>query len=326
MIRFQKKTIFCCCGLQYAFIFFLFANSFANGTDAPPELMGAKKKTVVIDSLKPSSEFDRHDPSNIIFFQDKYWVYYTRNVDNHRDVSIHTANSIYGYEWKDIGLAIRRGTPGSWDESGTIAPYIVPHDGCFYLFYTGFRNGDLNTRDLGCAIADSPQGPWKRYEHNPILRRSQDLSAWDSGMLGDSNVVFRDGRWWLFFKSRRSTETSNETRIGVAIADRITGPYQKHPKNPLFAGHAFSAWIHRDGVAAICGVISPVIKWSQDGIHFIDAGEMQNTSTGFFCPENFVDGTNNRGVSWGLERYTVKGHRGLHRFDCTMTINDALVR
>ena len=60
-------------------------------------------------------------------------------------------------------------------------------------------------------------------------------------MLGDSNVVFREGKWWLYFKSRRADETHKDTRIGVAVADTITGPYRKHSGNPLFAGHAFSA-------------------------------------------------------------------------------------
>jgi hypothetical protein len=141
-------------------------------------------------------------------------------------------------------------------------------------------------------------------------------------MLGDSNLVFRENTWWLYFKSRRSSEMSQETRVGVAVADKVTGPYRKHPANPLFSGHAFSLWVHRDGVAALCGVLTPTIKWSADGVHFVDAGEMHNTSTGVFCPENFSHGTNAKGVTWGLERYTVDGHRGLHRFDCSMAITN----
>jgi hypothetical protein len=139
-------------------------------------------------------------------------------------------------------------------------------------------------------------------------------------MLGDSNVIFREGRWWLYFKSRRATEGSSDTRIGVALADQITGPYRKHPANPLFAGHAFSAWVHRDGVAAVCGVISPTIKWSRDGIWFVDAGEMPNASTGFFCPQNFGLGTNHTGVAWGIDCYAMDGHRGLQRFDCSLAV------
>ena len=289
----------------------------AAAQDIPAELLQVRKQTTVIEAFRPNPGFDRHDPSNIIRHGGVYWVFYTYNVNNHKLVSIHAASSRDGFVWTDLGGALGRGPSGAWDESGSIAPYVVPHDNRFYLFYTGFRNGDLNTRQLGCAVADSPAGPWQRTE-SPILQQSPDVEAWDSGMLGDSNVLYREGRWWLYFKSRKEKETARDTHVGVALADDITGPYRQHPANPLFAGHAFSAWVHGQGVAAACGVISPKIKWSLDGIHFVDAGDMPNTSTGFFCPNNFINGINAKGVHWGLERYTEQGSRGLRRFDCTM--------
>ena len=283
---------------------------------APAELVGVTKTTMVIDAFRPTPEFDRHDPSNIIRHDDRYWVFYTRNTGDHKKISVHVAASADGYQWTDLGQALGRGQEGAWDQSGAIAPYVVSHGGEFYLFYTGFRDGKLATRELGCAIAEHPGGPWIRWHGNPILRQSPDPTAWDSGMLGDSNVLFRRGKWWLYFKSRRDTETSRQTHVGVALADKITGPYQKHLDNPLFAGHAFSAWRHRDGVAALCGAISPKIKWSPDGLHFLDAGEMPNQSTGLFSPDADSDPDNLRGFDWGLEVYTEAGTRGLRRFDC----------
>lgn len=288
----------------------------ATDTPLPPsELFGVKESTTVIDAFRPTPQFDRHDPSNIIRHKGRYWVFYTRNSGDHKDVSVQAASSGDGYNWTDVGEAIRRGPRGSWDESGAIAPYVVHHKGKFYVFYTGFR-GDLATRDLGCAIADRPSGPWTRWQGNPVLRRDPDPAAWDSGMLGDSNVILYQGKWWLYYKSRRDKETNKETRIGVAVADEIAGPYRRHPGNPLFAGHAFSAWRHRDGVAALCGEISPKIKWSPDGLRFSDAGEMPNQSTGLFCPDPDADPDNMHGFDWGLEVYTEGGARGLCRFDC----------
>ena len=289
----------------------------ADRQSIPAELFGVRKTTTVIQAFRPTPEFDRHDPSNIIRHQDRYWAFYTRNIGDHREVSVQAASSSDGYQWTDLGEALGRGPKGSWDESGTIAPYVVAHDGKFYLFYTGFRASDLATRELGITIANHPSGPWTRWHANPILRRSSDPAAWDSGMLGDSNVIFREGKWWLYFKSRRDTETNQDTRIGVAVAEQITGPYSKHPANPLFAGHAFSAWRHRDGVAALCGVISPRIKWSPDGLHFLDAGEMPNHSTGFFSPDVDKDREHLQGFKWGLEQYSEAGRRGLRRFDCS---------
>jgi hypothetical protein len=287
----------------------------------PTELLAVTKKTTVIDAFRPVRQFDRHDPSNIIRHEGRFWVFYTRNVADHNEVSVHAAFSTDGYKWTDAGEAIGRGAPGSWDESGAIAPYVVAHKGRFYLFYTGFRDGNLATRDLGCAIAEQPNGPWNRWAANPILRRNPDPAAWDSGMLGDSNVILRDGKWWLYFKSRRDQETNRDTHIGVAFADQITGPYRKHPGNPLFAGHAFSAWLHREGVAALCGAISAKIKWSRDGLRFEDAGEFPNQSTGLFTPDETADPSHRHGFDWGLEVYTEDGARGLCRFDCRFPSN-----
>lgn len=285
-------------------------------SSVPAELTAVRKVTTVIEAFRPTRPFDRHDPSNVIRHGDRYWVFYTRNVGDHREVSIHAAWSTDGQAWTEAGEALGRGAPGHWDESGTIAPYVVAHAGTFYLFYTGFRASNLATRDLGCARADHPGGPWQRFAGNPILRRDPDPAAWDSGMLGDSNVIFREGRWWLYYKSRRAPETNQQTRIGVAFADQITGPYRKHPGNPLFAGHAFSAWLHREGVAALAGALSPRIKWSRDGLHFADAGEFPNHSTGLFTPAAAEDRSHLRGFDWGLEVYEENGARGLRRFDC----------
>ena len=285
----------------------------------PREFFEVEKTTQIVEAFEPVADFDRHDPSNVIRCDGRYWLFYTRNIGDHREVSIHHAVSDDGRVWRDLSFAFGGGSPGSWDESGTIAPYVVPFEGKYHLFYTGFRDGDLDTRELGCAIANSPEGPWGRWAKNPILRRG-DSGAWDSGMLGDSNVIFRDGRWWLYFKSRRCDEGPRQTRVGVAFASNVTGPYRKYEENPIFPGHAFSAWVHRDGVAAVCGVVSPKIRWSTDGIHFVDAGEMANASTGFYCPENFGNGFNPNGVRWGIERYHRGARRGLRRFDCSLTV------
>jgi hypothetical protein len=148
-----------------------------------------------------------------------------------------------------------------------------------------------------------------------VLRREPHPAAWGSGMLGDATVIFFRDRWWLYYKSRRAGETSADTRIGVATALEITGPYARHAANPLFAGHAFPTWRHGAGVAALCGEISPRILWSADGLHFAAAGEMPNQSTGLFTPEDGSDPEHRHGFDWGLEVYAEGGARGLRRFD-----------
>ena len=57
--------------------------------------------------------------------------------------------------------------------------------------------------------------------------------------------------------------------------------------------------------------------WSEDGVHFVKAGAFDNKPTGFYCPENFGNGVNNRGASWGLD--VTQNSRPVISSDSTVT-------
>jgi hypothetical protein len=103
----------------------------------------------------------------------------------------------------------------------------------------------------------------------------------------------------------------------------LTGPWDKCPENPLFTGHALSAWVHRDGVAAIGGGNQPELLWSPDGLHFSPVVEFRNQSTGLYCPENFASGRNERGVEWGIDVDLSEPPRYLYRFNCNLLVPPA---
>jgi len=52
----------------------------------------------------------------------------------------------------------------------TEGPSVLKHNNIYYLFYTAndFRNPDYA---VGYAVSNHPNGPWKKYEGNPILSR-----------------------------------------------------------------------------------------------------------------------------------------------------------
>jgi len=84
------------------------------GITIPAELSNVKQTVTPIAAFIPVPEFERHDPSNIICTEDRYWVFYTLNVDEHREVTVHVASSPDGYDWDDHGLALGPGTPGAY--------------------------------------------------------------------------------------------------------------------------------------------------------------------------------------------------------------------
>ena len=287
----------------------------------PAELQNPRTRAVDSPDFGPVADFHCHDPSNIVLHDGLFYVWYSRNVGDHAYITAHYATSPDGVKWTLRGEALPPGPAGAWDESGNLAPYVAVAEGRYYLFYTGFCRGDLATRHLGCAVADTPAGPWRRLAGNPVLRHGADPDAWNSDMVGDSNVIYREGKWWLYFKGKQPHEKPWQTHVGVAVADCITGPYTPYGDNPLFDGHAFSAWVHRDGVAALRGMFWPEILWSEDGLHFVDSGgRLPNKSTGLYCPENFADGANRRGVDWGFDVEITDGVRHLQLFRTSLLV------
>ena len=134
-------------------------------------------------------------------------------------------------------------------------------------------------------------------------------------MVGDSNVCFREGKWWLYFKGKKSDEKPWETHIGVAVSDAIKGPYEIHPSSPLFDGHAFPLG-NTEAALPLSEKYWPEVLWSENGVDFIDTGgRLKKTTLQFYCPENFEGGDNCRGVEWGFDVVEDNGVRYLERFN-----------
>jgi beta-xylosidase len=176
----------------------------------------------------------RRDPSPVIRIEETYYVWYSRTCDSADgySASIWYATSADGRKWKEEGEALPKGERGSFDEHAVFTPTILVDEGTYYLFYTAvpepFNNddgGSNGTRTaIGVATADSPRGPWLRFEGNPVLYPSDDPEAFDSMRVDDTCFIVRGGEYWMYYKGRQMNQTSGETKMGVAIAKAPTGP------------------------------------------------------------------------------------------------------
>ena len=93
---------------------------------------------------------------------------------------------IYGCELEDDIVTVREGTEvqilkpkESWetvDGSVTEGPFILKHNGVYYLTYsgTGYESPDYA---VGYATSDSPLGTYTRYSGNPILSRTETFNG-----------------------------------------------------------------------------------------------------------------------------------------------------
>jgi beta-fructofuranosidase len=298
--------------------------------DVPETLKKPEQTVKELSGLGPDATWCRQDPSNVIQVGDTYYVWFTKYKRGMNPYSgtISYATSKDGLQWAEQGEALGKGMEDSWDSYGVITPYTAVIDGKFHLFYTATRaekpwkvRGTL--RHIGLATADRPEGPWRRFEGNPVLSPGTEDTAWDSLIVDDTHMIVRDGKFWLYYKGGDFKVTADTTRWGLAIADKITGPYVKHTANPVFpSGHTVCVWPFQGGVAAMvdnAGPESHTIQFSTDGVHFTRAGKVKGgvlTGCGPHDPDAFTNTRHGAGISWGVAQFEHKdGGRSIVRFD-----------
>ena len=75
--------------------------------------------------------------------------------------------------WTPVNkIVIENGKPGEWDQYSIHDPQPIVYKGKIYMYYKSDYNGQENgglIRSQGLAIADSPFGPFKKYENNPVV-------------------------------------------------------------------------------------------------------------------------------------------------------------
>jgi len=294
-----------------------FPDDIRTAAPAAPETLFAElfsnpnpKKTM---SLEEGIGFDdpehsMQDPSNVIKVGDTYYAWVSW-----RPVNVHVYNSVIRYitskdgrHWELKGEALGKGPEGSWDAYGVLTPYVAQVNGRFYMFYTG---SDINWpkgtgNSIGLAVADSPDGPWTRVSDKPVLTPSHDKTDWDSHINDDAHLIVRDGKYWLYYKGHPNGRPWYQTQQGVAIADKIEGPYVKYVGNPVLkSGHCVCVWPHKGGVAAIADMPGEIL-WAANGLNFVmvKRGIWHGAGPGPYDPDAHNDTKSGRGITWGIEQ------------------------
>jgi hypothetical protein len=249
----------------------------------------------------------RRDPTAVILVGDTYYVWYTKGEgkaygfgtgDPSKKVfpwdltEVWYATSKDGWDWKEQGLTIGRGPKGSYDDRAVFTPEVLAHDGKYYLVYQVVKAPYVNRvkNNVGMAIANSPDGPWKKLAA-PILKPA-DNGQWlgdednrfkvkkqgdfDSHKVHDPTLMYYKNKFYLYYKGERMGERltfgGREIKWGVAIADKPEGPYIKSPYNPITnSGHEICIWPYRGGIAAMLTTDGPernTIQFAADGINF----------------------------------------------------------
>ena len=223
------------------------------------------------DALLPPLDFPRmmqpipesaafHDPGYFVWCgtmirsdDGKYHLYYSRwkksdgfeSWVTRSEIAHAVGDSPTGpFAFHDLALTARG--KDAWDGLVTHNPTVLRVGGKYYLYYTGDTGDGLvmptlnwshrNNQRIGVAVADSPNGPWTRFDR-PVIDVSGNPHAPDSLCVGNPSVTRgRDGKYLLLYKA---VGRENPLPFGgpvvhlLAISDSPAGPFHKLLK-PLF--------------------------------------------------------------------------------------------
>ncbi|WP_146535112.1 family 43 glycosylhydrolase [Rubripirellula reticaptiva] len=131
---------------------------------------------------------------NILVAEDRYWLFYTGTS--------RTFGKGFNPDSK-IGIAVSDSPDGPWERLATNPALrnsdnaddfdshliddacLLVRDGRYWFYYKGRQLGKSPAQtQMGVAIADKPEGPYVKYENNPVIPGNHEVMVWpqDSGV------------------------------------------------------------------------------------------------------------------------------------------------
>jgi hypothetical protein len=147
-----------------------------------------------------------HNPF-ITHFNDTYYLFYMGNSNgktNTKRIGVATSKSLYGPWERSSSPILEPGIAGAWDDHCTTNPAVLlDKDGLFRLYYKSWNTQEYldagnarikGNRKYGLAFAKQPEGPYTKYEHNPVVDFSK---KGNNTQLEDAFVWMEKGKYWM---------------------------------------------------------------------------------------------------------------------------------
>ena len=158
------------------------------------------------DESIPGRPFSK-DPY-VIFFQQKYWMYYSTPDALKKEWHIGIATSTDLVHWDKIGDIY--GLKGTVEEKGICAPGALIKDGQLHLFYQTYGNGKS---DAICHATSKDGINFIRNATNPIFHPRE--SDWSCGRAIDAEVVSYKNNYFLYFATRDTSYKIQQQGIAL---------------------------------------------------------------------------------------------------------------
>lgn len=191
--------------------------------------------------------------------------------------------------------------------------------GKYYLYYTGVKptpeneqgafenNSTTDITGIGVAVANQPEGPFKRVQQEPILKVSPEPEKFDSYRVDDAVLLYRNGLYWLYYKGRariHGRTGPRQTQMGVAFSKYPAGPFTKFD-NPILSGsHEVMLWQQDTGIGTLASA-SSTFEYAPDGVDFMSkkiAVKVENrpNAPGVFRQDLTNSKISGEGLKWGI--------------------------
>lgn len=191
-----------------------------------------------------------HNP-HIQFIDGKYCLFYMGNSNgktNTKRIGLATADSLDGPWTRPDKPLLETGSDGSWDDHCTTNPAFMKHpNGEYWLYYKSWNTKEYDNaknptirgnRKYGLAIAQKLEGPYIRYEGNPIV----DFSGYgENRQVEDAYIYYEKKKFKMIMRDmgffNHEVGLYFESKDGIhwakpKIAYQGTGTYIKQPSPP----------------------------------------------------------------------------------------------
>lgn len=216
----------------------------------------------------------RQEPLNwdpwILQDGDIYRLFYLRGLP--KQTPWWKVSKIYGAistdlkHWQDLGTILEPEPANYWESGRIYAGCAYKEDGIYYLFYSGGGNEGIHLKNEAIGLATSSDGlHFSRYSNRPLIMPDDNdpwygRCNWTGHFHWRDPYIFKDeqtSKYYVFICASAKTPGNFQGCVGLAVADKISGPYEILPpavKVPVDAAEDWPYYhlerpqvIHKDG-------------------------------------------------------------------------------
>ncbi|MBS1370571.1 MAG: sucrase [Lentisphaeria bacterium] len=188
----------------------------------------------------------------------------------------HAVAETPGGEYRYSGSCFPPSPESAWDRDVMHNPAVLAVDGRYYLYYTGnYGDGSYyshrNNQRVGVAVAESPEGPWRRF---PLPLLSPEAVGPEYVLTTNPSACrLPDGRFLLIYKAvlnRKPGPFYGPVIHNAAFSDSPEGPFETMAVD-IFSGAGRTDFAGEDPFVFVSGGRIYAILKDQERFYYREA-------------------------------------------------------